>query len=66
MARKNLYVALNAKAEALRVEEAAQKEASVSFIEASRRAEIAGTVAEAQAKAVEQALVIIAEAGVAL
>lgn len=66
MGRKNLYTALTAKANALRVEEAAQKEASLSFIEASRRAEVAGGVAEKHAVAVETALNIIAEAGVTL
>ena len=66
MARKNLYTALTAKATSLRVEEAAQKEASVSFIEASRRAEVAGNVADSHAAAVEQALSILEDAGVAL
>ena len=66
MARKNLQQALVAKATSLRVEEAAQKEASVSFIEASRRAEATGKIAEAHAAAVEQALDIITKAGVAL
>lgn len=66
MARKNLQASLVARANALRIEEAAQKEASVSFIEASRRAEATGKVAEAHAVAVEQALDIIVKAGVAL
>lgn len=66
MARKNLQASLVAKGEALRTEEQRQKQASVSFIEASRQAEATGKVAEAHAVAVEEAIAILTKAGVAL
>lgn len=66
MAKKSLQVGLVAKAESLRNEEQRQKQAAVSFIEASRQAEQTGKVAEAHAIAVEEALSILTKAGVAL
>ena len=66
MAKKSLLEGLKGKASALRTEEDTQKQAAVNFIEASRQAGVKAAVAGNHAEAVEKALGILADAGVAL
>lgn len=66
MARKNLHAQLVAKSESLRSTEVTQSAASVAFIAASAEAKAKANIAANHARAVEDAVAILEEAGVVL